>query len=149
MNVSDIMTATPVTIHKDSTIHEALEAMQDLSCHHLPVTGSEGHLIGILSDHDCRKALNWSHLWRDDWEDDQRARSVRVGRIMTPGPIVIEPDAPAAEAARLMLAHNVRCLPVIRAETLVGIITTTDILMAFVNAQRTAQPLITGESAGM
>jgi len=52
---------------------------------------------------------------------------------MTPAPIVVEPNAAASEAARLMLTHRIGCLPVMRVETLVGVITRSDILVAFMN----------------
>ena len=55
---------------------------------------------------------------------------------MSPAPIMIEPDATATEAARLMLTHRIGCLPVMRGETLVGIITRSDILIAFMTLQR-------------
>ncbi len=41
MNVSDIMTTNPVTISKRSTLFDALEAMAQVGCHHLPVIGSK------------------------------------------------------------------------------------------------------------
>lgn len=133
MNVSDIMTASPVTINKEESVYKALVLMADIGCHHLPVTGGQGHLVGVLSDHDCRRALNIAHLWGDGWQDeDNLSRRLRVGDIMTPAPIITEPNVPVEDATRLMLTHNIRCLPVMRAETLVGIITTTDVMMAFI-----------------
>jgi acetoin utilization protein AcuB len=141
MNVADIMTENPVTIRKEATLFAALQAMEDVACHHLPVIGSEGHVIGIISDHDCRRALNWPYLWHERWQDDELVKKLTVGKVMTPAPIIIEPDAPAHEAARLMLYHNVRCLPVMRAETLIGIITTSDILMAFMNHAKRAETM--------
>jgi predicted transcriptional regulator len=59
-----------------------------------------------------------------------------VRSVMTPAPIVIEPDAPVHEAARLMLAAYIRCLPVMRSETLIGIVTTSDLLIAFMNLDK-------------
>jgi CBS domain-containing protein len=52
---------------------------------------------------------------------------------MTPAPIVVEPEMDADEAARLMLTNHIGCLPVMRSETLVGIVTTSDMLVAFMN----------------
>ena len=52
---------------------------------------------------------------------------------MTPAPIVVPPEAPAEEAARRMLQNRISCLPVMRDETLVGIVTRTDIVAAFMN----------------
>lgn len=146
MNVADIMTANPVTITKGSSVYSALDVMSQVGCHHLPVIGSEGHLIGIISANDCRRALDWPLLWHDHWREDSRARAITVGSMMTTAPIVIEPDAPVYEAARLMLEQDIRCLPVMRAETLVGILTTSDILMAFINTTKreiaAPQPLV-------
>jgi CBS domain-containing protein len=131
MNVSDIMTANPVTINQNKTLRDALETMETVGCHHLPVTGFDGHMIGILSDRDCRTALNSPYILRERWQDDELADKLLVRAMMTPAPIIVEPDAPASEAARLMLKNHISCLPVMRSETLVGIVTTSDILIAF------------------
>jgi acetoin utilization protein AcuB len=131
MNVSDIMTAKPITILQDQTLRQALELMERIGCHHLPVLSRDGHLVGIISDRDCRKALNQPMLVRERWEDDNLADTILVRHLMSPAPIVTEPDAPADEAARLMLVNRISCLPVMRSETLVGIITKSDVLMAF------------------
>ena len=131
MNVGDIMTEKPVTIDQNRTLHEALELMEKVGCHHLPVMGFNGHLIGILSDRDCRTALNSPYILREKWQDETLINKLLVRAMMTPAPIIVEPSAPASEAARLMLNHHISCLPVMRSETLIGIITTSDILIAF------------------
>lgn len=131
MNVSDIMTVKPVTVRQDQTLRHALEAMEQVGCHHLPVMSKDSHLVGILSDRDCRKALNLPLVMREHWQDADIADHLLVRTLMTPAPIVTEPDASADEAARLMLVNRISCLPVMRSETLVGIITKSDILMAF------------------
>jgi acetoin utilization protein AcuB len=133
MYVSDIMTARPVTIHQDQTLRQALEIMESHNFRHLPVLNSDRQLVGIISDRDCRMALNSPYILRERWQDEALADQLRVRTMMTPAPIVIEPEAEADEAARLMLNNRVSCLPVIRSETLVGIVTTSDILAAFMN----------------
>jgi acetoin utilization protein AcuB len=133
MNVSDIMTKKPTTVQLDTSLHEALEIMERISCHHLPVLGTNGHLIGILSDRDCRTALNSPHTMRERWQDEELATNLPVRAMMTPAPIVIAPEAAAEEAARMMLKNQISCLPVMRDETLVGIVTRSDILLAFMN----------------
>lgn len=131
MYVSDIMTEKPATIRLDDTLRDALETMERVNCHHLPVLGQNGHLIGIISDRDCRTALNSPYILRERWQDEELVNHLPVRTLMTPAPIVIAPEAPAAEAVRLMLKNQISCLPVMRDETLVGIITRSDILMAF------------------
>ena len=136
MNVSDIMTAKPVSIHQNGTLRQALELMDRNHFRHLPVMNSEGQLVGIISDRDCRTALNSPHILRERWQDENLVNTLRVRSLMTPAPIVIEPDAEAVEAARLMLNNHISCLPVILGETLVGIVTTSDILVAFMEMYR-------------
>ena len=132
MNVSDIMTAQPVTVQPHHTLRYALEMMERVDCHHLPVLSVERHLVGILSDRDCRTALNSPFVLHEGWQDEHLLDQLLVGSVMTPAPIVIEPDAFAEEAARLMLVNQINCLPVMRGETLIGIVTSSDVLSAFV-----------------
>lgn len=132
MNVADIMTAKPTTIHRDASLREALELMERIGCHHLPVLGNDGHLIGVISDRDCRTAINSPYILREQWQDTELVNQLRVRTLMTPAPIVVPPDSSADEAAQLMLKNNISCLPVMRDETLVGIITRTDIVRAFI-----------------
>lgn len=136
MNVSDIMTEKPITIHQNSTLRDALEKMEQIGCHHLPVVDSEGHLVGIMSDRDCRKALDSPCLLREHWQEKEIAKHLLTRALMTPAPIVTEPGASAEEAARLMLVNRISCLPVMRSETLIGIVTKSDILMAFMKIHK-------------
>ncbi|GAB4345701.1 MAG: hypothetical protein Kow00117_23110 [Phototrophicales bacterium] len=136
MNVIDIMTRSPKTIRHDATLREALELMEEVGCRHLPVLSREKHLVGIISDRDCRLALNSPHIMRERWQDEAIINQTRVASIMSPAPIIVESDVPAAEAARLMLIHRISALPVMRGETLIGIVTTSDILAAFMTLEK-------------
>lgn len=136
MNVADMMTGRPVTIHQNDTLRQALEAMARIGCHHLPVLSGEGHIVGIITDSDCRRALKTPSIPPENWEEEETARQLLVRSYMTPAPIIVEPDMSADEAARLMLTNHVSCLPVMRSETLVGIITTSDIIMAFIKLHK-------------
>ena len=131
MIVSDIMTERPVTIHQDESLKTALAKMTANGCQHLPVLDDEGHLVGILSDRDCRKALQQPIILQEFWEETDLIDHIPVRSLMTAAPIVVEPKTSASEAARLMLIHHISSLPVMRGETLVGIITKSDILIAF------------------
>lgn len=141
MNVGEIMTTKPVTIHQDGTLRQVLELMETYHCRHIPVLNENHQLVGIISDRDCRLALNSPYLAREHWQDDVLANRLRARTIMTPAPIVVEPDLSAEGAALLMLNHRISALPVMRSETLVGIVTTSDLLMAFMTLLRRADAL--------
>ncbi len=135
MNVSDIMTRQPVTIRSSSTVREALEAMERVGCHHLPVLSDAKHLVGVITARDCRLALSLPDVVREYWQEDELASRLPVSAVMTAAPTVTTTDASVTEAARLMLNDYVSCLPVMRDETLVGIVTVSDILVAFTRLQ--------------
>lgn len=141
MNVLEIMTANPVTIRYERPLREALELMQKHGIKHLPAISGSGHVAGVLSDRDCRYALNSPFILREKWQDDALVNSIQVRAVMSPAPIIVEPSAPATEAARLMLTHKIGCLPVMRGETLVGILTRSDLLIAFMTLSKRFESL--------
>ncbi len=63
-----------------------------------------------------------------------------VAEIMTRFPVTIGPDQALTEAASRMLSHHVHALPVTEHRRLVGSLTRTHLLYAFIRAQAT-QPL--------
>ncbi len=54
----------------------------------------------------------------------------RVGSLMTIDPVVVGPDAPAADAERLLKTHHVSGLPVVKDGVTVGVISLTDLVAA-------------------
>lgn len=142
MNVVDIMTSNPSTIRADKSLRAALELMQSQKIKHLPVISRQGHLLGVLSDRDCRYALNSPFVLREKWQDEELTIRIQVRSVMTAAPIIIEPHVGADEAARLMLEHRIGCLPVMRGETIIGIVTRSDILVAFTKIHKYYEQLI-------
>lgn len=131
MYVNDIMTFNPVTIQPNGSVRNALDTMIEMRCHHLPVMSKNNHLVGLISDYDCHRALS-APTFDNCKNGNQHPDKITVKSVMTPAPTVVAPEDDVIEAARLMFTNNIRCLPVMRDETLVGIITTSDILIAFI-----------------
>jgi acetoin utilization protein AcuB len=131
MFVNEIMTAHPITIRYERPLREALELMERHGIKHLPAISGSGHVTGVLSDRDCRYALNSPFIVREKWQDQALINNLLVRAVMSPAPIIVEPQAPAVDAARLMLTHKIGCLPVMLGESLVGILTRSDLLIAF------------------
>lgn len=57
-------------------------------------------------------------------------RDLRVGNLMTLDPVVIDPDATAAEAETLLKKYRVSGLPVVRAGEVVGVLSQSDLIVA-------------------
>ena len=132
MQIADIMTRNPMTIRSDQTLREALKIMEQNEFHHLPVLSEARHLVGIITDRDCRLALRLPDVVHEYWKDNATVDDLTVGDVMTVAPIVVEPDTLIVQAAQTLLMNYVSCLPVMLGETLVGIVTISDILIAFV-----------------
>lgn len=116
MLVRSWMSPDPLTIKPATTISQARSLLQRYHIRHLPVIRRD-HLVGIISDRD---------VYHDGVRPDQA-----VDEVMSAEPLTISPGHSIEAAARRMLAGNVSCLPVVDSEDrLVGLITTTDCLIA-------------------
>jgi acetoin utilization protein AcuB len=125
MIVRDIMTQNPITAHPSDRVSDALVIMGKHEFKHLPVISSAGHLVGIVSVEDCRIALNLTEVGENIPSSNRQLRE-----IMTLAPIVTSPEVDVFKAAQLMYEHHIHSLPVMLEETLVGIMTTSDLLIA-------------------
>jgi CBS domain-containing protein len=113
------MTRDPVRVAADYPIGRALALMETLSVRHLLVADGE-RLTGIVSNRDVRRLLEGMTQPAD--------LALPVSRIMTEEPVTVAPDTPIKDAAHLLADKKIGCLPVVSEGTLVGLVTTTDIL---------------------
>ena len=137
--VRDLMTSTPLTIAPETSVQVASRLMQDQRLGHLPVC-EDGRLVGLLSERDLRLVLPSPATSLAAHEVHYLLDRLTVAEIMTRFPVTIGPYYTMTEAASRMLSHHVQALPVTEHRRLVGILTRTHVLYAFLRAQA-AQPL--------
>jgi len=133
MNVSELMTAPAITAGPDMPVLEARQLMVGRRIRHLLVTEGDT-LLGIITDRDIRLSLPSPATSLSVWEINYLVARLTVASVMTTTVITVDPRRDAREAARLMLYHKIGALPVVDGGTLLGIITETDLLRAFVKA---------------
>ena len=125
------MTRNVITVNQTDPVSLAFELLLTNDIRHLPVL-SRGKLAGIITDRDLHEALipsDPSHTHRSMYHT---VKNIKAKNIMTPNPISIEADAPIDRAAQIFLDRKIDCLPVKDEKgRLVGILTSTDILKAF------------------
>ena len=136
MRVRELMTGAPITVRPDTPMLDAQHLMMSNHFRHLLVT-KDDLLVGIVTDRDIRLNLPSQATSLSVWEINHLLTKVTVGQVMTETVITVGPDRDAADAARLMLDHKIGALPVLDEGRLIGIITETDIVRAFV---RTTAP---------
>ncbi|MGI8554280.1 MAG: CBS domain-containing protein [Dehalococcoidia bacterium] len=114
--VRDLMTPAPETVDYDADIAVAAEKMRRLNVGALPVM-ADGQLSGIITDRDIAMTTT----------DSKAPGKISVLDRMTAAPVTISPDMSMQEASKLMAGHQVRRLPVVEGNKLVGIISLGDL----------------------
>lgn len=125
--VEHIMSREPACIAPGATLRAARELMRERNCRRLPVV-ENGKLVGILSDRDVSRATNSPFILRERNFDDALLDQLTVRACMSQRPITVTPRTPIVDAAKLMRDRKIGGLPVVDKETLVGIVTETDLL---------------------
>ena len=137
MHVRDLMTAKPITVDSETPMLEARQRMVRERIRHLVVV-EEGRVVGIVTDRDIRLNLPSPATSLSVWEINFLLAKLTVGGVMSSSVLVVEPDRPAAEAARIMLDHKIGALPVVEDGRLVGIVTESDFVRAIAEPSHAA-----------
>ena len=140
MKVKELMTKKVLTVTPDDNVDRVFVLFHLKNIRHLPVL-DKGKLVGILSDRDLKKLLGYPKKFvvtPDGTTFTIASRKVRS--IMGKQVITIGPEQRAAEAAAIMRKRKIGALPVVRKKKLVGIITESDILKAFVKICNIVEP---------
>ncbi len=124
LEVKEIMTKEIITIDREAPIQELVEMFNEHHKHGFPVT-HEGKLVGIVSKIDLLKTFSQGEaLSRGGWS---KIFATHVKDIMTTHPKTIGPEAHTTTALDKMLGNDLRLLPVVKEDKLVGILSYTDI----------------------
>jgi acetoin utilization protein AcuB len=128
--VRDIMIDAPVTITPATSVSEAQAVMQQHHIRHLPVLDAT-RLVGIVSERDIQRVLPSSATSLARWEIHHVLDKLSVADVMTRFVVAVKPEATLREAVGRMLRHRIGALPVVEGRRLLGIITRSDVLRAF------------------
>ncbi len=132
MFVKDRMTTNPVTVTETTPIVEAGEIFRKNNFARLPVV-RDGKLVGIITREDLLKVTPSAATTLSVWELNYVLSKLQVKDAMTKNPITIRPDVTLEEAALLMREKEIGALPVVEDDSLIGIITESDIFEAFLD----------------
>src|SRR6516164_1795528 len=134
MRAHQIMTRSVISVTPDTTIVEAANTMLQRHVSGLPVIGEAGKLVGVVSEGDfIRRSEIGTGRKRGRWlkfilgpgksaSDFVQEHGRKVSEVMTPSPLTITEDTALAEIVDLMEKNNVKRLPVMRGDEVVGIV---------------------------
>ncbi|HLZ01187.1 MAG TPA: CBS domain-containing protein [Bradyrhizobium sp.] len=148
MRAHQIMTKPVITVRPDVTIADAANLMLRRHISGLPVVDASGKLVGIVSEGDFirrseigterrRGALLRFILGAGKSASDfVHEHGCKVSEIMTPSPVTVTEDAHLADIVDIMEKRNVKRLPVLRNDKIVGIVTRANLLQAVASMAR-------------
>ena len=113
MKVEDFMTTEVVSVEIPGNRDDVLKILKRTGISGVPVL-KDGRLVGIITRKDMLR----------------KADETQLGLLMTPDPATVSPDATIQEAARAMIDHDVRRLPVVEDEKLMGLLSVADLISA-------------------
>ena len=126
------MTSNPYTVSPSQTILDAQELIAKHGVKRLPVV-KNNKLVGLVTNRDILRYSPSKATSLSMGEISYLLAKTKISSIMTKNPISISPDSLLEEAATLMRENDVGCLPVVvEGDRLVGIITESNLLDAFI-----------------
>jgi acetoin utilization protein AcuB len=121
---------------RDSVLH-ARELIEKHRINQLPVV-VDGSLVGIVTDRDLRDAF--PSVFEPPRRRPARTTgadptAIPVEDVMTRGVFTLAPEARVADAARVMRRQRIGAIPIVGNGRLVGILTRSDVLDAFIEVE--------------
>ncbi len=123
LRVEEFMETDLFTVREDDLLDLLADLMDWRRLRYVPVEDGKGNLIGLIT---TRKILRY--FIRKGRPDSPESKFTKVGDLMIRNPKTIAPEATIKEAMQAMRGEKLGCLPVIKGEELVGIITEMDFL---------------------
>lgn len=117
--VEQYMTTHLFTVHEDELIDLVAFLMDRKQIRHVLVEDDDHRLTGIVS---------YRSLLRIIAQEDPGARDRPVREIMECNPVTANPETTTLEAIELLRKHKVSCLPVVKEDKLVGIVSERDFM---------------------
>ena len=116
------MDADIVTVNEQEPVDLVANMMVWKNIRHVMVEDDENRLVGLVSQ---RKLLSLVGTYHPEERDDP----MPVSEIMQRDPVTVTPEAPTVEAIEIMRKNGWACLPVVKDEHLVGVLTESQLMM--------------------
>jgi CBS domain-containing protein len=116
--IADVMTRNPYGVMSTATLNEAAQMMRDQEIGDVLVMRKDGSLCGLVTDRDLVvRGLAEGH----------DPSSTSVEEVCNHDPVTLSSDQPVEEAVSVMRQYNIRRLPIVDGESLVGIVSLGDL----------------------
>lgn len=118
--ITSLISQNPLSFPERTSLQEAAKAMSDRRVSSVLVMNQSNQLRGIVTDRDLRTRAIAKGL----------PVSTPLSNIMTPEPISVHPDDTLFDALFIMTQNAIHHLPVVQHQRVMGIITSSDLMLA-------------------
>lgn len=143
MLAKDIMNKSVIAVQKDATIEEVARILTEHNVSGAPVVNAEGKMVGIVTEGDLLHKetnprapfflnilgafiyISGVERYREDFK---KLAATRVSEMMTTKVFTVSENTEIEQVAALMVNHNIKRVPVVEKDALVGIISRADIV---------------------
>ncbi len=121
LRVEQYMSTDLLTVNEEEAIDLVVNLMDWHRIHHVPVEDNEHRLVGLVSH---RPLLRF--LASDEGRGEEGP--VPVSQVMATDLITVNPETSTLDAIDEMRRHRISCLPVVKDDRLIGIVTERDFM---------------------
>jgi acetoin utilization protein AcuB len=136
MIVEEIMNSDVTYLTPIDSISKAILLMSTKKIRHIPIVNEQQHVVGLITDRDIKDAAPSIFRADENKEDLEKPLS----SIMKKNVITGHPLDFVEEIAALFYEHKISCMPIVKDQCLVGIVTETDLLHTLVELTGAHQP---------
>jgi CBS domain-containing protein len=139
ITIDEFMTSDPYTLRETDSINDAWEVMIGKHIRHIPITDSDNHVLGLVTQRDVLAATDPGAILEANTASHEIKSDIRLADIMIRDVKVIHQSDSLRQAALYLQAHKYGCLPVVVDDRLVGIITDSDFIDIAINLLEQAE----------
>jgi CBS domain-containing protein len=132
MLVRELMSRDVVTVEPSCPLEQAIQRLDAYDITAMPVVDEHGRVVGVLSEADVLRdmVLTDPRAHERPVQVSSAVASRRVGEVMSTMPLTVAPESDLAEAVALLVETQVKSLPVVSHDRLVGVLSRRDLVRA-------------------
>jgi len=142
LTAGDIMTRDVCTVFPHTSLRYVAKLLSERRISGVPVVDDHGRVVGIVTENDLLRWSDrpgeqqawWLDMLADGFDtapgflDVVQSERDKVGGVMRTDITTVAEDASVADVARLIVAHSIKRVPVLRDGRLVGVVSRGDLV---------------------
>ena len=141
LNVKDIMSTNLITLQEHDTLKSARAIMEQARIRHVPIVDIDNQFCGLITHRDILSATVSQLAGIDAATQNEIDAGIPIREVMRTDTQTIDADETLLTAARILLHNKYGCLPVLKKNQLIGIITEADFITLTIQLLETIGPV--------